>query len=163
MTTDSSTVAYVFPSLCSFSQIFIRLIFCAPLKLPKSNSFPNSTSSAAKMGTSFPSIQSFYQREVIQGTVAESSESHAGDGFTSSEVSAALHPLSSPWVPSREYEKSDILLLQAGPRNYEIMGRIVNFATAGRRGQSEVSPEGQRLLVVSDGTGAIAVSDVVCF
>ncbi|KAI0134444.1 hypothetical protein BJ170DRAFT_717027 [Xylariales sp. AK1849] len=114
---------------------------------------------------SLPSILSSYQKEVVPTPSPDDSTFQAaGDGFTSSEVSATLHPLSCPWTPPREYEKCPIILLQTGPGNYQITGRIVNFSMSVGRGtgSSQRPSEGQCLLVVSDGTGAIAVK-LCCF
>ncbi|XDG04115.1 hypothetical protein ABKA04_003730 [Annulohypoxylon sp. FPYF3050] len=112
------------------------------------------------MDVNFPSIQSFYSRELppsSQDANGESSKSaKPGDGFTSSEVEAALDPLSRPWEPSRHYEMCPISLLETGPRNYQISGRIVNFADNFRE-------QGFHFLVVTDGSGAIARSKVKVF
>ncbi|OTA70175.1 hypothetical protein K449DRAFT_441590 [Hypoxylon sp. EC38] len=106
------------------------------------------------MSVLFPSIQSFYSREVPQssqdGNAEPSNVQKPGDGFTSSEVEVVLNPLSHPWKPPRNYEACLISLLQAGPHNYQISGRIVNFAHDSRN-------QGFHFLVVTDGTGAIAV------
>ncbi|KAI1211503.1 uncharacterized protein F4807DRAFT_472960 [Annulohypoxylon truncatum] len=106
------------------------------------------------MDVNFPSIQSFYSRELqpsSQGTSDGLSKSQKpGDGFTSSEVEAVLDPLSRPWKPSRHYETCPISLLETGPHNYQISGRIVNFADNFR-------DQGFHFLVVTDGSGAIAV------
>lgn len=114
----------------------------------------------ASMDVNFPSIQSFYSRELppsSQDAGGESSKSaKPGDGFTSSEVEAALDPLSRPWEPSRHYEMCPISLLETGPRNYQISGRIVNFADNFRE-------QGFHFLVVTDGSGAIAVSSLVAY
>ncbi|KAI0012347.1 hypothetical protein F4779DRAFT_634301 [Xylariaceae sp. FL0662B] len=114
------------------------------------------------MSTPFPSIQSFYSREVPSSSqdnasYISSSPAKTGDGFTPSEVEVALDPLSYPWKPSRSYENCPIALLQAGPRNYRITGRIVNFSTNKNCQEGQSIPEGQYFLVVADGSGAIAV------
>lgn len=102
------------------------------------------------MTSHFPSIQSFYSRELASdGGNDSSNPTKAGDGFTSSEVEAVTSPLSQPFEPSRQYDVCSIMELQTGPHNYEITGRLVNFSsTAG----------GYYFLVISDGTAAIAVS-----
>ncbi|KAK8049188.1 hypothetical protein PG994_010918 [Apiospora phragmitis] len=112
------------------------------------------------MGSSFPSIQSFFQREVKCGN-GESQPTASGvprDGFTSSEVDASLDPLSAPWTQSRIYEKLPIAHLQTGPRNYEIAGRIVNHSRSipGQNNQGG-DEDIQQYVVVSDGSAAIAV------
>ncbi|KAI1380947.1 hypothetical protein F4677DRAFT_205467 [Hypoxylon crocopeplum] len=106
------------------------------------------------MGASFPSIQSFYSREVplsSQDTNPDSSNLRKlGDGFTSSEVEAVLDPLSRPWNPSRHYETCSISILEPGLRNYQISGRLVNFS-------ADTQQRGYHFLVVSDGSGVISV------
>ncbi|KAI0878137.1 hypothetical protein GGS24DRAFT_509161 [Hypoxylon argillaceum] len=101
------------------------------------------------MTSHFPSIQSFYSRELASdGGNDSSNPTKAGDGFTSSEVEAVTSPLSRPFEPSRQYDVCSIMELQTGPHNYEITGRLVNFSsTAG----------GYYFLVISDGTAAIAI------
>ncbi|KAK8056650.1 hypothetical protein PG993_001877 [Apiospora rasikravindrae] len=112
------------------------------------------------MGSSFPSIQSFFQREVkCRNDEPQSTASGVPrDGFTSSEVDAALDPLSVPWTPSRLYHKLPIAHLQAGPRDYEIAGRIVNHSRSmpGQNNQGG-GEDLHQYLVVSDGSAAIAV------
>ncbi|KAI2625948.1 hypothetical protein GGR54DRAFT_637720 [Hypoxylon sp. NC1633] len=106
------------------------------------------------MDKQLSSIQSFYSREVKpvpQGAKSESSSPcRPGDGFTSSEVEAALDPLSHPWKPPRIYESSPISLLESGPRNYQITGRLVNFSL-------DHQQRGYHLLIVTDGTGTAAI------
>ncbi|KAI8966615.1 hypothetical protein F5Y11DRAFT_364228 [Daldinia sp. FL1419] len=106
------------------------------------------------MNTPFPSIQAFYSREVPSNLQQEDIETSSfpgpGDGFTSSEVEAAISPLSRRWKPPRSYETCPISLLQTGPFNYEISGRIVNFST-------NPQEQGYHFLVISDGSAAIAV------
>lgn len=101
------------------------------------------------MSTPFPSIQSFFSREVaLEGEDASSSPTNPGDGFTSSEVEAVVHPSSRPFRPSRQYDTCPIAELYTGMHNYRITGRLVNFSSA----------TGYYFLVLSDGTAAIAVS-----
>ncbi|KAK8089450.1 hypothetical protein PG997_004411 [Apiospora hydei] len=112
------------------------------------------------MGSSFPSIQSFFQREVkCRHEEPQSTASGVPrDGFTSSEVDAALDPLSAPWTPPRLYDKLPIAHLQTGPHDYEIAGRIVNHSRS-MPGQSNQGGDEDihQYLVVSDGSAAIAV------
>lgn len=107
------------------------------------------------MGDAFPSIQSFYSRELSSNAYTERTSTHEpGDGFTSSEVEVALDPLSCSWKPSRHYETCPISLLQSGPNNYEISGRIVNFSVNFRQ-------QDFHFIVLTDGSGVLAVS-LVC-
>ncbi|KAI0179205.1 hypothetical protein GGR52DRAFT_588955 [Hypoxylon sp. FL1284] len=103
------------------------------------------------MDSPYPSIQSFYAREIAPTSSSQNeppSPSKPGDGFTSSEVEAAINPLSRHWEPSRPYETCPISLLEAGPHDYRIHGRIVNFMMVEH---SHVH------LVVSDGSGVVVV------
>ncbi|KAI0812113.1 hypothetical protein GGR55DRAFT_612914 [Xylaria sp. FL0064] len=100
------------------------------------------------MVSRFPSIQSFYSREVASdGVHVPSNPAKVGDGFTASEVEAAVNPLPKPFRPSRQYDACPIAELQTGMHNYEIAGRLVNISTPGE----------YYFLVVSDGTAAIAI------
>ncbi|KAI0965466.1 hypothetical protein F4678DRAFT_467493 [Xylaria arbuscula] len=110
------------------------------------------------MTSHFPSIQSFYSREVTSeegGT--SSSYSKIGDGFTSSEVEAVTKPLSRPLRPSRQYDTYPIAELQTGIHNYQFSGRLVNFSTTTGSHETKDGAGGYYFLVVSDGTAAIAI------
>ncbi|KAI1778396.1 hypothetical protein F4818DRAFT_456249 [Hypoxylon cercidicola] len=104
------------------------------------------------MDSPYPSIQSFYSREIPPMSPNPNDESpeplKLGDGFTSSEVEAVVNPLSLPWEPSRTYETCPISFLEAGVRNYHIQGRVVNFMTV---------EDSHLFLILTDGSGAIAV------
>jgi hypothetical protein len=111
------------------------------------------------MTSHFPSIQSFYAREVpSEGANNSSDLIKAGDGFTSSEVEAVMNPLSRLFRPSRSYDVCSIAEIQTGPHNYEITGRLVNFSSTGGPHKISPSEEGYYFLIISDGTAAIAVS-----
>ncbi|TGJ79602.1 hypothetical protein E0Z10_g9171 [Xylaria hypoxylon] len=110
------------------------------------------------MTSHFPSIQSFYSREVVsEEGQGSSSPVKAGDGFTASEVDAVINPLARPFRPSRHYEICPIAELQTGPHNYQITGRLVNFSSSGGPHGTPVSAGGDFFLVISDGTAAIAI------
>ncbi|KAI8633897.1 hypothetical protein F5Y19DRAFT_462135 [Xylariaceae sp. FL1651] len=110
------------------------------------------------MSSNFPSIQSFYSREVpSDGGNDSSSPTKAGDGFTSSEVQAVMNPLSRPFRPSRPYDRCPIAELQTGPHNYEITGRLGNFSSNGGLQRTPTSTEGCYFLVISDASGAITI------
>ncbi|KAI0434463.1 hypothetical protein F5Y09DRAFT_356727 [Xylaria sp. FL1042] len=99
------------------------------------------------MTSRFPSIQSFYSREVAsEGGHVPSDPAKVRDGFTASEVEAAINSHSRPFRPSRHYDSCPIAEIQTGMHNYEIAGRLVNLSSTG----------GYYFLVVSDGTAAIA-------
>ncbi|KAI0156781.1 hypothetical protein GGR57DRAFT_462339 [Xylariaceae sp. FL1272] len=112
------------------------------------------------MNSMFPSIQSFYSREIPPSDRDDKESSNsttAGDGFTSSEVQAVISPLSRSFVPMREYEKCPIVELHSGIYNYEITGRLINYSSSG--GPQHVPPSAGEyfFLVISDGTGALAI------
>ncbi|KAI1820596.1 hypothetical protein F4861DRAFT_54102 [Xylaria intraflava] len=109
------------------------------------------------MAFHFPSIQSFYSREVPANGNDPSHPTTAGDGFTSSEVEAAVNPLSRSFRPSRHYDVCPIAELQTGPHNYEITGRLVNFSSTGGPHRTPPSAGGYYFLVISDGSAAIAI------
>ncbi|KAI5927094.1 hypothetical protein F4810DRAFT_429913 [Camillea tinctor] len=110
------------------------------------------------MSTLFPSIQTFYSRELASsppiGNNSEPYHLNTGDGFTSSEIDAVIDPQSRPWQPPRSYKACSIALLQGGANNYQISGRIVNFSTFSASSPGHIS---YFTLVVSDGTAIIVV------
>ncbi|KAK7965153.1 hypothetical protein PG988_010157 [Apiospora saccharicola] len=111
------------------------------------------------MGSAFPSIQSFFEREVRCRNEEEQPAASGvpRDGFTSSEVDAVLDPLSAPWIPKRIYEKMPVAHLQTGPRDYEIVGRIVNHSRLMPGQSSQTGDQDmQQYLIVSDGSAGIA-------
>ncbi|KAI1108223.1 hypothetical protein F5Y14DRAFT_459937 [Nemania sp. NC0429] len=111
------------------------------------------------MTSHFPSIQTFYSREVpSDGAGRDSSATtKAGDGFTSSEVEAVVRPLSRSFEPSRHYDVCCISELQTGPHSYKISGRLVNFSSTGGPHRTSTNAGGYHFLVICDGTAAIAV------
>ncbi|KAI0201986.1 hypothetical protein F4808DRAFT_468929 [Astrocystis sublimbata] len=111
------------------------------------------------MASHFPSIQSFYSRELASEGGHSSSPpqpTEPGDGFTSSEVKATINPLSRPFQPSRTYDVCSIADLQTGPHRYEITGRLVNFSASGHHA-TPTNADGYHFLVICDGTAAIAI------
>jgi hypothetical protein len=112
------------------------------------------------MTTNFPSIQSFYSKKISsERGVSDASEStKTGDGFTPSEVEAAVNPLSRPFRPSRSYVVCPIAELQTGHHNYVITGRLVNFSSTGRPHSTPPNAGGYYFLLLSDGAAAISVS-----
>ncbi|KAI1432096.1 hypothetical protein GGR50DRAFT_627417 [Xylaria sp. CBS 124048] len=110
------------------------------------------------MELNFPSIQSFYSREVLADGGDDSAHLvETGDGFTSSEVQAVVNPLSRPFRPSRHYDVCPIIEIQTGPHDYEITGRLVNFSSTGGPHRIPPSAGGYYFLVLCDGTAAIAI------
>ncbi|KAI0437394.1 hypothetical protein F4803DRAFT_570911 [Xylaria telfairii] len=110
------------------------------------------------MTSHFPSIQSFYSREVASGgDKLTSNPTKAGDGFTATEVEAVTNPLSRPFQPSRHYDVCSIAELLTGPHNYRVTGRLVNFSTSGGPHGAPTNEEGYYFLVICDGTAAMAI------
>ena len=115
------------------------------------------------MAPQMPSIQSFYQPEVppssprlLKRSVAHAND--AGDGFTSSEVEAALHPALHEWQPRTDYAELDIGRLAPGPKSVLIVGRIVNLYDQSTPSKTPEAAKGCFKVIVQDDTGAIAVS-----
>lgn len=111
------------------------------------------------MKTSYPSVQSFYKREV-QGereSATDTSPVKAGDGFTEEELSDALDPLSRKWNPEREYEDMSIAQLIPGPRAVTFVGRIVSLTTFFGHTPKQPKAAGFHSLIAKDDSGAISV------
>jgi hypothetical protein len=112
------------------------------------------------MPQAYPSIQSFYEREVA----AENRETppeeplRRGDGFTEQELVDAMDPLNRKWNPEREYEESTIDQLIPGPKAVTFVGRIVNFTTIFGQSQKQPKASGWHYMLVKDDSAAISVS-----
>ncbi|XMA07561.1 hypothetical protein WAI453_000352 [Rhynchosporium graminicola] len=116
------------------------------------------------MKESYPSIQSFYKREV-QGEKEpppDASSAKAGDGFTEEELSDAIDPLSRRWNPEREYEEMSISQLIPGPRAVTFVGRIVNLASFFGIVPKQPKAAGFQSLIVKDDSAAISVCICTC-
>ncbi|KAK4695537.1 hypothetical protein P7C71_g2230, partial [Lecanoromycetidae sp. Uapishka_2] len=109
-----------------------------------------------------PSIQSFFQTEVPstqtpkKRTHIEANENN-GDGFTSSEISSALHPTLHKWQPRTAYEEMDIGNLVPGPGFVTVMGRVANFYDQIMASKMPHAAKGCLKVVVKDDTGAFTV------
>lgn len=114
------------------------------------------------MAPSYPSIQSFYKREVPTLAKKEeesrSSPSKRGDGFTEEELADALDPLKRKWNPEREYDECTIDKLIPGPKAVTFIGRIVNLNIIHGSSQKQPKAAGWHYLIVKDDTAAISVS-----
>jgi len=122
------------------------------------------------MAPSYPSIQSFFEREVQAQAQAQAqasspaappttkSPSKLGDGFTEEELTEALDPMSRKWNPDREYEECTIRYLVPGPKAVTFMGRVVNFNTVFGKTAKQPKAAGWHYLTIKDDTGAIYVS-----
>lgn len=82
-----------------------------------------------RMAPQVASIQSFFQPEVPSPSSHPpkhhiTSKPDTGDGFSSSEVQAALHPVLHEWQPRTHYAETDIGNLVPGPGCVTCMGRV---------------------------------------
>lgn len=108
----------------------------------------------------YPSIQSFYKREVPKSTekqLAASSTIMTADGFTEKELSDALDPLNRKWKPEQEYEELGIGDLVPGPKAVTFIGRVVNISTVWGRSQKQPKAAGWHYLILKNNTAAISV------
>ena len=109
----------------------------------------------------YPSIQTFYRREVPKPTENEpptSSTIVPGDGFTEKELSDARDPLNRKWKPEQEYEELGIGDLVPGPKAVTFIGRVVNVSTIWGRSQKQPKAAGWHYLILKNNTAAISVS-----
>ena len=119
------------------------------------------------MTHSYPSIQSFYKREVPTSAKKDEeqqpSSKKQGDGFTEEEFADALDPLKRKWNPEREYEEATIDKLVPGPKAVAFVGRIVNVSTIFGSSQKQPKAAGWHYLIVKDDTAAISVCPLLPF
>lgn len=113
-----------------------------------------------KMPQGYPSIQSFYKREVAAQDVEPTPEAppRRGDGFTEEELADATDPLNRKWNPDREYEEYTIDQLITGPKAVTFVGRLVNFTTVIGSSQKQPKASGWHYILVKDDTAVISVS-----
>ena len=111
------------------------------------------------MAPSYPSIQSFYKREIPlpAKTKEDAVLVRRGDGFTEEELEDALDPRKRNWNPEREYEGSRIDQLIPGPKAVNFVGRIVNLSTIFGSSEKQPKAAGWHYLIVKDNTAAISV------
>ena len=113
-----------------------------------------------QMALSAPSIQSFFQREVPSiktNKPAVPIDLETGDGFTSSEIEATLHPTLHIWQPRCEYREVEINDLTPGPGCVTVQGRIVNLFEQPFTGKMPQAAKGCLHVIVKDDTGAFRV------
>ncbi|KAG9234330.1 hypothetical protein BJ875DRAFT_17906 [Amylocarpus encephaloides] len=110
------------------------------------------------MAQSYPSVQSFYKREIqTENEAAPVEPKQRGDGFTEQELTEALDPMSRKWNPERDYDETTINKLIPGPRAVTFVGRIVNFSTVIGSSQKETKASGWHYILVKDDTAAISI------
>ena len=117
------------------------------------------------MAPQVASIQSFFQPEVhfaekTPKPPAPLRPNDTADGFTPSELEAALHPALHPWQPRTTYDETNIGDLVAGPGCVALMGRIVNFHNITTPSKTPKAAQGCFKLTVKDDTGAVTVSNL---
>jgi hypothetical protein len=108
----------------------------------------------------YPSIQSFYKRDVPksgENPKAETGLIKQGDGFTEEELADALDPLNRKWNPEREYEEMSIGELVPGPRAVTFVGRVVNMSTIFGRSQKQPKAAGWHYVLLKDDAAAVSV------
>ena len=114
------------------------------------------------MPTQNSSIQSFFQPEVLSPSHKPhnrpSSKIDTNDGFTSSEVEAALHPPLHKWQPRTTYDEVDIGSLVPGPGCVALMGRVTNCYDQIMNSKSPQAAKGCLKVIVKDDTGAFVVN-----
>jgi hypothetical protein len=119
------------------------------------------------MPPSYPSIQSFYRREVPASAKndeeQQASPNKQGDGFTEEELADVLDPLKRKWNPEREYEETTIDKLIPGPKAVTFVGRIVNLSSIFGSSQRQPKAAGWHYLIVKDDTAAISVCSPIHF
>jgi hypothetical protein len=113
-----------------------------------------------------PSIQSFFQATkptVDPNSSFKASNSRPGDGFTSEEVDAVLHPdIDGSWLPNRDYEEVQIAEIYPGPRCITFQGRIANFYDQSTSSNKPKAAKGCLKIIVKDDSGAITVMSPSC-
>jgi hypothetical protein len=113
------------------------------------------------MAASYPSVQSFYRRELPKPVRKDEAEPFqvvkVGDGFTEEELTEALDPLTRKWNPEREYDQMTIGQLVPGPKAVTFMGRIVNFSTVFGHSQKQPKASGWHYMILKDDSAAISV------
>lgn len=119
---------------------------------------------AHEMSQSYPSVQSFYKREILVAATGTEDIAHPpssaslGDGFTEQELADATSPLNRKWNPEREYEERRIVELEPGPLAVRFVGRVVNFSTFVGRSSKESAARGWQYVGVRDEGGVCNVS-----
>ena len=119
------------------------------------------------MPTQNTSIQSFFRTEVLSPShkphTRPSNKSDTNDGFTCSEVEAALNPRLHKWQPRTTYSEVDIGSLVPGPGCVALMGRVVNFYDQTMNSKSPHAAKGCLKVIVKDDSGAFVVDTLSSF
>ncbi|KAJ4315758.1 hypothetical protein N0V94_005777 [Neodidymelliopsis sp. IMI 364377] len=83
------------------------------------------------------------------------------DGFTADEIQSALQPAVASalntWIPTLEYEESDLGSIEPGPRNLVVVGRIVNFHDVSKPSKRHKAAQGYIRIMLADDTGVLTV------
>ena len=114
---------------------------------------------AKTMAPQFPSIHSFFHREV--STAPKQPFHHdtgqPGDGFTAAEIEATLRPALPPWTPRGDYHDAGIGSLVPGPGCIHCVGRVANITEQESNGKGSLAATGCFKLIVKDDSGALLV------
>ncbi|MCJ1286437.1 hypothetical protein MMC26_005782 [Xylographa opegraphella] len=112
------------------------------------------------MASQFPSIQSFFEKEIPAKkgrTRGSDRQIDTNDGFSEDEVQRTLHPTLHRWNPRNEYEDSEISSLVPGPGCRALQGRVVNFYQQQTPSKKPQAARGCLKVVVKDDTGTLMV------
>ena len=114
------------------------------------------------MAPQMASTQSFFQPEIPLSSPSPPKrstihEADPGDGFTSSEVEATLHPALHKWQPRTDYKKMDIGDLVPGPGCVAVTGRVANLYDQSTPSKMPQAAKGCLKVVIKDDTGALTV------
>ncbi|MCJ1391895.1 hypothetical protein MMC18_004762 [Xylographa bjoerkii] len=112
------------------------------------------------MAPVFPSIQSFFEKEIAvkkDKTQPTDPQGDTNDGFSEEELQAALHPTLHRWNPRLEYENSNIRSLIPGPGCRALQGRVVNFYQQPTPSKKPQAAKGCLKVIIKDDTGALMV------
>ncbi|KAI9767779.1 MAG: hypothetical protein M1840_005460 [Geoglossum simile] len=105
------------------------------------------------MAQHWPSIQSFFQPD---GTKTRKADVLAcGDGFTTEEVDAVLHPTGRSWNPRQEYTERNIGDLVPGLGRTTFTGRVVNLFEIQTHSKMPRAAKGFTRVILKDDTGAL--------
>jgi hypothetical protein len=103
-----------------------------------------------------PYIQSVFK--VTKGDTGSAQSTKPGDGFTHQEVDAVLKPIiDDSWLPSEEYEDTDIVSLVPGPHCVAIQGRIANLYDQSTPSKRPKAAKGCAKMILKDDSGALTV------
>ncbi|KAF2848109.1 hypothetical protein T440DRAFT_401927 [Plenodomus tracheiphilus IPT5] len=99
------------------------------------------------------SIQSYF--------TSSSSPLKSSDGFTPAELQSSRQEAgatpATTWTPVLEYEEASLGDLEPGPRNLQLMGRVVNFYDTSKPCNSHKAAQGCLKIMLADDTGVLTL------